>query len=293
MPVRMDEDKKYAAMTVPASAPVLSIADWLKRLARLTNGREVEYDTEESNEKKNHPPEYICPISFELFEDPVVTADGHTYERACIQKHFKLHKATSPMTNAELPHTQLVPNINLKQSIAKYRLDNNIRTDTLLVLRDINDSLVEEKIKVDVDRDTVKDLYTAFALVVAAAHSPCQIRLFVDFQLLCPASSALLKRHLKRTSFVRFFVEPPRINEPVLACVQELTATHFSLAVDKEDTWEMVLRRLFWEKGHQVQRVVCEGKVIYRGTGKEHGYPQIKDGLTFELMLPNPSLLLD
>ena len=26
------------------------------------------------------PPQYLCPITQEVMEDPVTTADGHTYE---------------------------------------------------------------------------------------------------------------------------------------------------------------------------------------------------------------------
>jgi hypothetical protein len=29
---------------------------------------------------------YFCPISMEMMEDPVVAADGHSYERAEIEK---------------------------------------------------------------------------------------------------------------------------------------------------------------------------------------------------------------
>ena len=30
------------------------------------------------------PPQYLCPITGEVMEDPVTTADGHAYERAAI-----------------------------------------------------------------------------------------------------------------------------------------------------------------------------------------------------------------
>jgi hypothetical protein len=42
--------------------------------------------------------------------DPVVAADGHTYERAGAERWFARHGAVSMVTGAALPHTHLVPN---------------------------------------------------------------------------------------------------------------------------------------------------------------------------------------
>ncbi|MEW5312212.1 MAG: hypothetical protein WDW38_003859 [Sanguina aurantia] len=56
-----------------------------------------------------------CPISHELFVDPVIAADGHTYERSAIVK-WLAQKDTSPCTNEPLPSKRLVPN-NLVRSL--------------------------------------------------------------------------------------------------------------------------------------------------------------------------------
>lgn len=40
--------------------------------------------------------EFICPISQEMMSDPVVAADGVTYERESIHKWFQKHN-TSPV----------------------------------------------------------------------------------------------------------------------------------------------------------------------------------------------------
>ena len=53
-------------------------------------------------------------------QDPVLAADGHSYERREIVRHFDLGKRTSPMTGAQLPHTHLTPNINLKKAIQNF-----------------------------------------------------------------------------------------------------------------------------------------------------------------------------
>lgn len=63
---------------------------------------------------------FECPISGEIMQDPVIAGDGHSYERAEIQKWFDRRNNTSPLTGAELPHLNLIPNINLKQAIQDF-----------------------------------------------------------------------------------------------------------------------------------------------------------------------------
>ena len=45
--------------------------------------------------------------------DPVVTADGHTYERAAICEWLE-QRSTSPMTGENLAHRAVVPNVALR-----------------------------------------------------------------------------------------------------------------------------------------------------------------------------------
>ena len=56
----------------------------------------------------------VCPLSLEIFRDPVIAADGHSYERCEIETWFSRGKRTSPKTNEELPNAFLVPNRHLK-----------------------------------------------------------------------------------------------------------------------------------------------------------------------------------
>lgn len=41
--------------------------------------------------------EFRCPILSQLFRDPVIAQDGHTYERISIERWFEQH-STSPRT---------------------------------------------------------------------------------------------------------------------------------------------------------------------------------------------------
>lgn len=50
-----------------------------------------------------------CPISGQPMKEPVVAADGHTYEKKAISKWYRTSNI-SPLTGKELPHKELVPN---------------------------------------------------------------------------------------------------------------------------------------------------------------------------------------
>ena len=50
-----------------------------------------------------------CPITGAPFQDPVVAADGFTYEREAISMWFRDHR-TSPRTNRRLRTRQVYPN---------------------------------------------------------------------------------------------------------------------------------------------------------------------------------------
>ena len=70
------------------------------------------------------PDSFVCPISYDIMCDPVVTADGLSYERAAIEHWFSTGHTTSPRTNAALPHQHLVPNVQLRQAIEAWKEAN-------------------------------------------------------------------------------------------------------------------------------------------------------------------------
>ena len=72
--------------------------------------------SEESS--RSLPSSFFCAISHSVMRDPVVCADGMTYERAYIESWLLAHD-TSPLTNQPLAHKLLVPNIALKQAIGE------------------------------------------------------------------------------------------------------------------------------------------------------------------------------
>ncbi len=59
----------------------------------------------------------ICPLSKKELTDPVVAADGYTYERSAIEEYFNSGKTVSPITGEEITDKTLIPNKTLKSLI--------------------------------------------------------------------------------------------------------------------------------------------------------------------------------
>ncbi|GLE09884.1 hypothetical protein PINS_up021812 [Pythium insidiosum] len=57
---------------------------------------------------------FMCPLSLELMQDPVMTPNGDTYEREMIERHLDVNGHFDPMTRVPLTRAQLSPNRALK-----------------------------------------------------------------------------------------------------------------------------------------------------------------------------------
>ncbi len=53
--------------------------------------------------------------------DPVIAADGRTYERAAMEEWLQQHD-TSPVTGDTLLHIRLVPNVLVRTAISNQQL---------------------------------------------------------------------------------------------------------------------------------------------------------------------------
>ncbi len=71
---------------------------------------------------EERPNEHLCPIMMDVMRDPVVAADGHSYERTAILQHFQrgVH-VKSPITGAPLPNQDLIDNYALKAMIMDWK----------------------------------------------------------------------------------------------------------------------------------------------------------------------------
>lgn len=69
-------------------------------------------------------PSFLCPIGHSVMRDPVVCADGFSYDRSAIERWLRRFppplRARSPCTNLVLPNHTLVPNHSLRAAIAEW-----------------------------------------------------------------------------------------------------------------------------------------------------------------------------
>lgn len=83
---------------------------------------------------KSNDDDLICPITCELFRDPVIAEDGHVYERVAITRWILEHE-TSPFTRQPITVYGLRPDIERKRlanqrsnSTVSFNIENNTIT---------------------------------------------------------------------------------------------------------------------------------------------------------------------
>ncbi|XP_024318687.1 U-box domain-containing protein 33 isoform X1 [Brachypodium distachyon] len=84
------------------------------------------------------PSYFICPILQDVMREPLIAADGFTYEAEAIREWIDSGHHTSPMTNLELLHRDLLPNHALRSAIQEWlcRLLNKLKRYDVLVSND-------------------------------------------------------------------------------------------------------------------------------------------------------------
>ncbi|KAJ5071105.1 morn repeat-containing protein [Anaeramoeba ignava] len=66
------------------------------------------------------PQNFICPLTNQIMNDPVIADDGRTYERNAILKWFKNHDTSPVYKEMKLSSTNLIPNLELKKQIQNF-----------------------------------------------------------------------------------------------------------------------------------------------------------------------------
>ena len=69
---------------------------------------------------ENAPNDMICPITQQIMTNPVITRNGHTFDRAALQKSIDQNDPNCPMTREPLTMNEVAPNLALKSRIEKW-----------------------------------------------------------------------------------------------------------------------------------------------------------------------------
>ena len=77
------------------------------------------------------PDEFLCPISLEIMDDPIICDDGYTYERKSI---IALKHLISPFTRKPIDPSKIYPNRAIKESIIKIKKNDNKQLKNPLVI---------------------------------------------------------------------------------------------------------------------------------------------------------------
>ena len=82
------------------------------------------------------PDKFICPISHQIFNNPVIAFDGFNYEKECIEKWFEKNNR-SPLTN-QILNTNFYPNSSLKNEIHEWLKINPKYKNDIYVIKSYN-----------------------------------------------------------------------------------------------------------------------------------------------------------
>jgi hypothetical protein len=96
-------------------------------------------------DKQNGIDELTDPVSLELFENPVIASDGHTYSKSVLDNIvYNSEKPLSPLTREELQYMETpstgiinygIPNIKINQMLNKFKENKNNRLLTKIKLK--------------------------------------------------------------------------------------------------------------------------------------------------------------
>lgn len=75
-------------------------------------------------EQAEVPPEFLCPITNEIMQDPVLSKYGHSYERSAIVEWLASHSNTCPMTRKKMQLSDLITHPTLRLAIRQWQIDN-------------------------------------------------------------------------------------------------------------------------------------------------------------------------
>ncbi|CAF2830405.1 unnamed protein product [Rotaria sp. Silwood2] len=102
------------------------------KISEKTNDEQTKYEVTAQKNIKNISEQNLlnsitCCITKAIIHDPVVAADGFTYEREAIMKWFETSNR-SPMTNQELENLELKPNYAVKSILQALQGANSLPT---------------------------------------------------------------------------------------------------------------------------------------------------------------------
>ena len=73
------------------------------------------------------PDQFICPLTLDVMEDPLITREGKNFERQAIVEWLNQGNNTCPLTRQPLSLSKLIPNTTLRMKIVAWKKDNGMQ----------------------------------------------------------------------------------------------------------------------------------------------------------------------
>lgn len=77
-----------------------------------------------TDEELEIPSKYVCPLTLEIMQDPVLSRYGQSYERSAIIKWLAKGNTGCPLTRQPLNLSGLITNHNLRSEIRRWQVAN-------------------------------------------------------------------------------------------------------------------------------------------------------------------------
>lgn len=58
-----------------------------------------------------------CPITFELYAEPIICSSGHTYEKEAFEAYLLKGSYTDPVSRKNIIHSSILPNKCIKEAV--------------------------------------------------------------------------------------------------------------------------------------------------------------------------------
>ena len=116
-------DEKIVELLKARGAKEANKTATLKGLGKIKSKKIVEerkFNLDAYIGDKDIRDDFLCPITHDVMQDPVVAQDGFTYERKDIVRWLKT-SSKSPMTKEDISSSGLIPNRTLKSAIESWK----------------------------------------------------------------------------------------------------------------------------------------------------------------------------
>jgi U-box domain len=81
-------------------------------------------DDDDSSDSTTIPHEFVCPLTLEIFQDPLMDRRGMNFERDAIVEWLNRGNLTCPLTREPLGYRSLVPNVNLRARVEQWKREH-------------------------------------------------------------------------------------------------------------------------------------------------------------------------